>query len=90
MERTLIEADADIERREGPRSTPDGLYWSKRGEVACAAHAPNVESPRWGLERWCPIPHDANGRHGLAYQCPRCAPDGRPHRHQKVERGTKR
>jgi hypothetical protein len=59
------------------------LYWSKRGHVACAMHAPHPDSGRWHAEKWSCIPDDANGRHGLFYQCPRCAPDGRVHRHSR-------
>jgi hypothetical protein len=59
----------------------DSLFWSKRGHVACGSHAPDNHSERWQTEGWCPIPEIANGRHGLIYQCPHCAPDGRPHRH---------
>lgn len=59
----------------------DTLFWSKRGDVACRSHAPDFHSERWQVERWCPIPARASRRHGLEYQCPHCAPDGRPHRH---------
>lgn len=63
------------------------LFWSKRGDVACAVHAPEAESERWRAEGWCRIPTSAIRRRGLEYQCPRCAPDGRPHRHiQAVDR----
>jgi hypothetical protein len=62
-------------------STSDTLFWSKRGDIACPVHAPDPASDRWRLEAWRSIPDQANGRHGLAYQCPRCAPDGRRHRH---------
>jgi hypothetical protein len=62
----------------------DSLFWSKRGDVACGSHAPDRRSERWQAERWCPIPESANGRHGLAYQCPLCAPDGRSHRNIKT------
>jgi hypothetical protein len=62
-------------------STSDALFWSRRGQVACGAHAPDVQSERWQIDGWCEIPAEASKRHGLAYQCPRCAPDGRLHRH---------
>jgi hypothetical protein len=29
-----------------------GLYWSKRGAVACAVHAPVRDDPRWRQEGW--------------------------------------
>jgi hypothetical protein len=53
------------------------LYWSKRGDVACATHAPELQSDRWTADGWCPIPDDMNGRRGRAYQCQLCAPDGK-------------
>ena len=59
----------------------DSLFWSKRGDVACHVHAPDPQSDRWRLDDWRSIPDEANGRHRLAYQCPRCALDGRRHRH---------
>lgn len=61
--------------------TSDALFWSRRGQVACGPHAPDPRSDCWRAEGWCPIPEAESRRHGLAYQCPRCAPDGRPHRH---------
>src|SRR5687768_2899504 len=57
-----------------------GLFWSKRGEVACQAHAPTFDAHRWQAEGWCAIPEAAR-RQRLPYQCPRCAADGRMHRH---------
>ncbi len=53
------------------------LYWSKRGDVACATHAPELESDRWSAEGWCQIPDDMNGRRGMVYKCPICSSDGR-------------
>ena len=34
-------------RRDGPI-----LYWSKRGDTACDAHAPKADPKRWTLEGW--------------------------------------
>jgi hypothetical protein len=62
-------------------SMRSALFWSRRGDVACYSHAPDSHSERWQTEGWCSIPEAENRRHGLAYQCPRCAPDGRVHRH---------
>jgi CheY-like chemotaxis protein len=60
-----------------PRSDPNGLFWSRRGEVACADHAPDATSPRWCEDRWDAIPADAgNGR--IAYRCQHCPGDGSP------------
>jgi len=74
--------------REVNGSMFDALFWSKRGDVACRIHAPDPQSDRWNSEVWCQIPVEANGRHGLEYQCPRCAPDGRSHR--RVSNGDQR
>jgi hypothetical protein len=60
------------------------LFWSKRGDVACRSHAPEFVSERWRTEAWSPIPESASRRHGIEYQCPHCAPDGRPHRHNQI------
>jgi hypothetical protein len=68
----------------------DTLFWSKRGEVACGSHAPDVKSERWQVDGWCEIPGETNRRNGLAYQCPRCAPDGRVHRHIHEANGVAR
>ena len=71
------------------RSMPSALFWSKRSDVAYVSHAPDFESERWRTEGWCVIPDAASRRHGLAYQCPRCAPNGRLHRHlHAADRGV--
>jgi CheY-like chemotaxis protein len=56
-------------------STPTGLFWSKRGEVACTQHAPAADSGRWSAEGWRPILLADVGR--LIYRCQHCA--GTPH-----------
>lgn len=48
----------------------DLLFWSKRGEIACARHAPNGQSPQWANDGWQPIP-DIEGRR-ITYQCQHC------------------
>lgn len=48
-----------------------GLFWSKRGEVACADHAPRLEEPRWRAEGWRAILSPDMKR--LAYRCQHCA-----------------
>ena len=48
------------------------LLWSTRGEVACTAHAPRRDDPRWAAERWNPIPPMA-GKGRITYQCQLCA-----------------
>jgi hypothetical protein len=62
----------------------EDLFWSKRGGVACGPHAPDQQSDRWTAEAWCQIPPEEHTRHGLTYQCPQCAPDGRTHRHVRA------
>jgi len=71
---------ADSSGTEVGHSMSDTLFWSKRGDVACESHAPDAGSERWKAEGWCSIPASANGRHGLTYQCPHCASDGRSYR----------
>ena len=54
------------------------LYWSIRGEVACADHAPSANDPRWVIEGWAPVPVSSGYFHGASrYQCQHCATDGR-------------
>jgi len=45
------------------------LFWSKRGDVACAAHAPDVADPRWKAEQWKPL---RIARPNHLYQCQYC------------------
>ena len=52
------------------------LFWSRRGEIACASHAPEADSSRWRDERWAPIP--PTDSHRIAYQCQHCPGDGSP------------
>ncbi len=53
----------------------EALYWSKRGEVACVAHAPKQGGPRWSRERWLPLQSIQH----VEYQCQHCY--GGPIRH---------
>lgn len=46
------------------------LFWSKRGEIACAEHAPERQSSRWSLEGWQELPA-LEGRR-ITYQCQHC------------------
>ena len=46
------------------------LFWSKRGEIACARHAPEPKSSRWDDDGWKEIPH-VDGRK-ITYQCQYC------------------
>jgi CheY-like chemotaxis protein len=47
-----------------------GLFWSKRGEVACAEHAPQADVARWASEGWRPILQSEMKR--LEYRCQHC------------------
>jgi hypothetical protein len=66
-------------RRGDSRATLPTLFWSRRGEVACAAHAPDASSERWHAEGWGAV-REPGSRRRLAYQCSHCAVNGRPHR----------
>jgi hypothetical protein len=68
----------------------DTLFWFRRGDIACGSHAPDSDSEAWRADGWYSIPESANRRHRLAYQCPRCAPDGRLHRHIHEANGVGR
>jgi DNA-binding response OmpR family regulator len=64
----------------GTGASPDrlgaALYWSKRGMVACAGHAPAAETERWRAEAWQPVPEHHRSGDG-ALQCQFC--HGRPY-----------
>jgi len=62
-----------------PVAPPPSLFWSKRGEVACADHAPHPSSERWTTEGWARIPDSSvTSTAGLPrYQCQWCAESGR-------------
>ena len=78
----LIEAvRRACDRQQPPEARGRGiasrLFWSRRGEIACAVHAPEADSERWRDERWTPIP-PAPDAHRIAYQCQHCPGDGSP------------
>jgi CheY-like chemotaxis protein len=54
-----------------------GLFWSRRGEIACAVHAPDATSEQWLAERWAPIPNGAGNRR-IIYHCEHCDGHGSP------------
>jgi CheY-like chemotaxis protein len=60
-------------RDSGAGSVVEGLFWSRRGEVACVDHAPDATSDRWTAERWAAIPASA-GMGRIAYRCQHCSP----------------
>ena len=54
-----------------------GLFWSRRGEIACSLHAPEPGSNRWNEERWSAVPAaPLNNR--ITYRCQHCPGDGSP------------
>lgn len=53
----------------------DGLFWSRRGEVACATHAPAADAARWRDEQWSPVQRVSTR---VIYQCQHCATDHGP------------
>jgi CheY-like chemotaxis protein len=61
----------------------DTLYWSNKGEVACATHMPADGDPRRTDERWQPIPLDPQRK--IEYQCQHCT-TGQPIRRQSAVR----
>ena len=71
----------------GPQAAPapvSQLFWSRRGEIACATHAPAADSERWQSEHWTAIPPHP-GYQQIVYQCQYCpghqGPIQRRHRH---------
>ena len=48
-----------------------GRFWSKRGEIACADHAPQLDKDRWRGEGWRAILPLEMKR--LEYRCQHCA-----------------
>ncbi len=65
-----------------PTVVDSGLAWSRRGEVACADHAPERDSERWQAESWRVMPSEvAHGR--IQYQCQHCAVGPIAHRRQR-------
>jgi two-component system response regulator MprA len=61
--------EADESAVDGPAASQ--LFWSRRGEIACSEHAPEMQSKRWGDEQWAPIPTN-QGYHQIVYQCQYC------------------
>lgn len=65
-------------------ATATALYWSVRGEVACAMHVPRPDSQRWSDERWAAIPFEQRRGSGTRYQCQHCAHTGTPLVHRRL------
>jgi hypothetical protein len=62
------------------------LYWSVRGEVACATHMPGSGSHRWSEERWAEVPSEVRSRYRIRYQCQHCAHSKTPIVHRRLNR----
>ena len=60
------------------------LFWSKRGEIACARHAPAPRASRWTDEGWQALP-DIEGRR-ITYQCQHCDKRAILHTRRKASR----
>ena len=54
-----------------PSHSSIDLYWSRRGDVACARHAPAPIEPRWSEEGWRRIDSRIDGGR-LTYRCRLC------------------
>jgi len=59
------------------------LFWSKRGVVACATHAPAPASEHWKLQGWQQVPAWRRTHHLSSLQCQFC--HGRPVVHSSRE-----
>ncbi|HEY3162412.1 MAG TPA: response regulator [Vicinamibacterales bacterium] len=57
------------------------LFWSKRGVVACATHAPAPASEHWNLQGWQQVPAWRQKVKLTILQCQFC--HGRPYVHAK-------
>ena len=60
------------------------LFWSKRGVVACARHAPAPASETWNLQGWEQVPAWRQTVKVTTLQCQFC--HGRPYVHAKEPR----
>jgi hypothetical protein len=40
------------------RKDTETMFWSEKGEVACAMHAPYPGTDTWNWERWSPMTTD--------------------------------
>jgi DNA-directed RNA polymerase subunit M/transcription elongation factor TFIIS len=67
--RTLVGTQRSAMARISPFRDRVQLYWSRRGEVACEAHAPIGNHLRWTSERWRPVDQR---EHRLRLQCQTC------------------
>jgi len=68
-------------------TSPTGLYWNTRGNIHCERHARQLESSRWEVEGWAPIP-EAEEPQQRGYQCQKCSPDGNSISSFRVQQGS--
>lgn len=59
------------------------LFWSKRGIVACATHAPALDSDEWRTQGWQRVPGWRAGVKAKVLQCQFC--HGKPYVHHVRE-----
>ena len=80
--RTTADVELDRCATIATMSSGDGqLFWSKRGDVACAKHAPAKDDPAWAREQWTALP---SRRRYRIYQCRTCY--GSPVSHKRRAR----
>jgi hypothetical protein len=56
------------------------LYWSKKGDVACARHMPMPGGRQWVMESWRELEAPASR---ILYQCQHCGATPVAHRRRK-------
>lgn len=87
--RILAEPGSEVPSRDLRWRSRDGqpLMWSKRGCVACEAHAPAIGSDEWRAGGWEWIPRFA-GKNKIEYTCQECC--GGPIAHVRTAPATPR
>ncbi len=67
-----------VMRKTQTNTAPTTLYWSERGHITCAQHAPCRGSDTWNWERWQPVPAEAlELPGGDALRCESCGTEVR-------------
>lgn len=70
--------------RPGSEKPAGALFWSKRGVVACAVHAPEPASETWNVQGWQRVPAWRQRVKATVLQCQFC--HGRPYAHVRDTR----
>jgi CheY-like chemotaxis protein len=70
--------------RQAPEKMAVELFWSKRGVVACATHAPAPASENWDVQGWKQVPAWRQSVNTTILQCQFC--HGRPYAHAREEK----